>query len=206
MIKRCKVVMLPTNTKSKIWLNDNNTLDVYNHKQRLGSPGIPQHLYILSYEEIKEGNCWAINKNNDTLYFLDSMGVYDSWLKVIASTDSSLILPLTKDNHISITSRLMPLPSQSFIEEYASEYNKENKIKKVLVEYEEYTGYPPVSFMPDTLKVNHKDNTITVKKIEGCYKSGAVKRLLQELAAQCLLPNGTIHDLSSANKWIETNL
>ena len=67
----------------------------------------------------------------------------------------------------------LPQPSQSFIEKYVEEYNKGNVITDVLVEYEnsktfmEYEIGDYLKF-PD-LKVNPKDNTITIKKIKDNY-------------------------------------
>lgn len=198
MFERCKVVMLPTNKKSNIYLElnnpegmliINNLISLYDRERF--KDYFPQHLYILSDEEIKEGDCWAINKNNDTLYFLDSMGVYDSWLKVIASTDPSLNLPI---------------PSQSFIEEYTSEYTKGNKIEEVLVEFEAYDGYPPVSFMPDTLKVNPKDNTITIKRVKDSWTRDEVTNLCEN--AYDSGRYSIIHkDIEQTfDKWVKTNL
>lgn len=188
--------MLPTNEKAGLYLVKGKCYIEYYPVKSINAGN--QHLYILPYEEVvvmqpKEGNCWAINKNNDTLYFLDSMGVYDSWLKVIASTDPSLNLPS---------------PSQSFIEEYVSEYNKGNIITDVLVEYKEGEDYLAGSVndnecwdrYPDILKVS-RDNTVTIKKVKDSWTRDEVIKLCKQAIIA-----GSFSSTFEFDEWIETNL
>lgn len=125
--KECKVVMLPTNEKSHIYhvVNVDKLRYVTGiHKEDLEqfpnqSNTQNQHLYILSDDEIKEGdylisitgNILKCNNPHRKEIQLHSIG------KIIATTDSFLNLPQ---------------PSQAFIKKYC-ESNSE--IKEVMVEY-----------------------------------------------------------------------
>ena len=56
MLKKCKVVMLPTNEKAQIWKSLNGEL--YYEEQATGNlvKNANQHLYFLSDEEIKDND------------------------------------------------------------------------------------------------------------------------------------------------------
>ena len=140
-----------------------------------------QHLYIISNEEIKEGD-WCIDKYNQIWQFLDNCLIgFDAnknkrfrtdnveghkVKKIIATTDASLYVPITQDKPFDE----LPQPSDSFIKKYIEEYNKGNVITKVLVEYD----FNQHKFMATlcttkekeyTLKVD-SNNTITIKRLE----------------------------------------
>ena len=99
--------------------------------------------------------------------------------EVLATTDESLNLPQ---------------PSQQFIQKYIEEYNRGNIITDVLVEYElisneEYflnTINPDenVPYFDENLKINSKDNTITIKKVKDNWNREEVDRLLDEQASK----------------------
>lgn len=90
----------------------------------------PQHLYILSDEEIKEGDWFLMNgcierqckfiENYLIVDTTEGRHHYSVCKKIITSTDKSLNLPE---------------PSTSFIQKYIEEYNKGNKIEDIMVEY-----------------------------------------------------------------------
>jgi len=88
---------------------------------------VPQHLYILSDDEIKETD-WKYNVVNKSITKQDGGFSYESDKKIIATTDSSLNLPLI--------SSVDPKVFFSFIHYFISEYNKGNVISSVSVEYE----------------------------------------------------------------------
>lgn len=166
MFKRCRVVRLSTNEKaSKIRLNNKSKLSFEPHIQGLSYDGFLhtyQHLYILSDDEIKEGDwCYDNSRNEDIRIFthVDSKIEKHDLKKIIATTDSSLNLPEPKlfDNNVWWTGRnsimyfpslsdahtywcnhKIPSPSQSFIDKYVSEYNKGNIITDVMVEYSDF--------------------------------------------------------------------
>jgi len=170
--KRGKVVMLPTNEKALLslwgkWLFNGTD------SNREPKP-INQHLYITSDDKIK--------KDDDVLfvkYGTIHKAVHDNHFefikgdckKIIATTDSSLTTGKGLDS-FSGKPDTLPQPSQSFIEKYVEKYNKGNIITDVLVEYgftinkslghfNQYREY--------FLKVNPKDNTITIKKVKNSW-------------------------------------
>lgn len=226
MFKRAKVVMLPTNEKAQIVLFDGaKKLFLLDSDKTNFQSSIPfkyQHLYILSDEPIKEGD-WVI--------LLDSIGnvfsnpqqyndpktqhLNDGLKKIIASTDTNL-----KVNEYLIakyvTSEYLPQPSDSFIQKYVSEYNKGNIIEEVMVEYEDTTPkfIPIDKFNSDDLtdyiklKINPKDNTITIRKLKDSWNREEViefaekyARMVQEKPIQ-LNAYKRIHN----QKWIDENL
>jgi len=171
-----QVVMLPTEKASKIHLvspedeisvnyedKDDKLVPLKHSKliftdeaTEFGFP--PQHLYITSNEEIKEGD-WCINKNRDTLHIITQIHkgeriVEESWEKVIATTDKLFIKDKSYE-HIAI------IP-ESFIKAFVE---SNGTIKEVLVKYEEIVSksmdkgkFPNIT----KLKTN-PDNTIIIK-------------------------------------------
>ena len=176
--KRAKVVMLPTNEKTNI-INTNQGL-LYNSNDYIG---INQHLYIISDDEIKEGDYYIIDDipellKNNGLKFID-----DYCKKVIATTDTSLGLPQ---------------PSKQFIEKYIEEYNKGNIITDVLVEYEYLLDDRAV--LPYwNLKVNTKDNTITIKKLKETYNKEELCQILEKYTSFLWSEVGIHYPISLGN-------
>lgn len=140
--------------------------------------------------------------------------------EVLASTDKSLVNSncciakegLTKMNEGCRDRNrcLIPHPSQSFIEKFVEEYNKGNVITEVMVEYEysyrknddgEDIGFPVHE--PLVLKINPKDNTITIRKIKDSWSREEVIELLHKRMEYTF---GEDYDKSTTDKWIEENL
>ena len=133
-----------------------------------------QHLYIISDDEIKLFDCVYNNKENiveqitsktQLIFVLEENKENQTFKKIIATTDKTL----------SQTSRTeIPQPSQQFIEKYIEEYNKGNMITDVLVEYT-FNDFKFMATLCTTkekeyiLKINPKDNTITIKKAKDSY-------------------------------------
>ena len=132
------VVMLPNNQKTNGMICKDitgqdkiiaiKTKYLMEHEDYIG-----HHLYIISDDEIKEGD-WFVNIRKNTIHLCNGVnnnicsgqnhGEYHGKFeckKIISTTDKSLELPQ---------------PPQQFIEEYIEEYNQENIITDVLVEYE----------------------------------------------------------------------
>ena len=138
-IKR-NVVMLPTDEKASIigLYKDTKQL-VFNNPNNKDIPrGIPQHLYILSDEEIKEGD-WIYRFNSKDVFKADSFLIHliernstEICKKIIATTDSFLNIWILNHNGLSEGEyqTTLPQPSQQFIEKYVEEYNKDCKTKK----------------------------------------------------------------------------
>lgn len=230
MLKRAKVVMLPTNEKAKpkdiiICNKDYEIKNLFAIKGemsvKLQSGCVDenywdgQYLYITSDDEIKEGD-WCINpKGYPEIFGYDFRAVYSreeilSCKKIIATTDSSLKINATSSGRYV---KSLPQPSQSFIEKYVEGYNKGNVITDVLVEYEDISLLP---FNDDRLSIWRKslpikiskDNTITIKKVKSSYSEKELKDKLWEIRkfyqSNKDLPYRHVRPLF--NKWIEENL
>jgi hypothetical protein len=190
--KKAKVIMLPTNNKSllhinysKLQLNKFEQLDVNN-----------QNLYIISNDEIKKGDWCLHKDGKGilckvNLIFEDKDLLLNNatkinpleFKKIIATTDTSLatnsIFEIDnfdssmfggKSEIIKLPSLFnLPQPSQQFITKYIEEYNKGEVITDVLVEYEDFNWDLLVSgktIINQILKINPKDNTITIKELK----------------------------------------
>ncbi len=192
--KRAKVIMLETNQQSSMFSIDNILYKYYKAQQNVENINVKnQHLYIISDDEIKEGD-WFIDitlNNYGELY--QSVGCsnnkgYENWIKstkniikepktqckkIIATTNTSLfpklhIGEIVDKSYPKEFYNILPQPSQQFIEKYIESYNKSEIITDVLVEYEylldDNTVVPYWKF-----KVNPKNNTITIKKVKDSY-------------------------------------
>ena len=144
-----------------------------------------QHLYIISDDEIKKGDYYIIDNipellKNNGLRFIDNY-----CKKVIATTDTSLE-PRNLYGNSGLFKTKLPRPSQQFIKKFVEEYNKGNIIEDVLVEYEEgksYSGNEGL-IIKEWLKINPKDNPITIKKAKDSYSREEVDRMLDEQASK----------------------
>jgi hypothetical protein len=221
--KRAKVIMLPTKNVSPInlcTLHLHNS-NIFNHPTNSKS----QHLYIISDDEIKEGD-WFIHHSHEITTLLkaieinnriiDNQGTScskDYCKKIIATTDTSLKIFAGKGDICDLYYNI-PQPSQQFIEKYIESYNKGEVITDVLVEYEpikKETGLRHTSsglansiYYEDEVKVNPKDNTITIKKLKDSWNREEVIELLKTYRNSIIEVNKI--DMLYFNKWIEENL
>ena len=133
-----------------------------------------QHLYIISDDEIKEGD-WCIDSNAIIFQHKNHFPISIGQRKIIATTNPLLKIEIDGNRgdllpDVSFDINL-PQPSKQFIEKYIEEYNKGNIITDVLVEYEEgksYSGNEGL-IIKEWLKINPKDNTITIKKVKDSW-------------------------------------
>lgn len=218
MFKKEKVVMLPTNEKA-----ENCLVQYYNRKisfnkelltesYRKAAQVICYHLYVISNGEKPKIGDWyyiyvpSVHSKNDpnciaqlTKEDVDS-GLYekykDSIKKIIATTDSSLTKVVINGDY-PVDGIPLPKPSQSFIEKYIECYNKGEIIDDVLVEYTYDNPEPNRNVL--CLKINSKDNTITIKKIKNSWNREEVVNLLQQF-------NNEKPGVFDCSKWIKENL
>lgn len=180
----------------------------------------PQHLYIISDDEIKEGD-WFINMDRvfkcKSIEFHGIVSIhgdtYNKELskKIISTTDTSLANKCIRKNG-TITdnySNVLHQPSQQFIEEYIKFYNKGDVITEVLVKYEAqmlnisnhiYHGNKLLENIK--LKVNSKNNTITIKKVKDNYNRKEVVNIINQYTIEMASEIKNYH----RDKWIEKNL
>lgn len=202
--KKSKVVMLPTNKKaiSPIYKNvgGGNLLNPQTYiipKDDDWFEG--QHIYFLSNEPIKK-NDWCINNENNVIFRCQAedeakwlnnfISLCSGFNKIIATTDDSLRTPYDGKTPVSENwnGYLLPKPSKSFIQIYIDSFNQKNQINEVNVEYNYIKLMPPhdVYFeeVSTDLKVNSKNNTITIQKINKVYSQKEVDDLLDRNTAQ----------------------
>lgn len=228
-LKRVKVVMLPTNEKAP----EHDYLFLYQPSNRLVKDGFVQHLYILSDEEIKEGD-WCYDKLNNKVYQASSIVIhnmksmeYEIYLKkIIATTDKSLGLNKYDQQIVERwgnSKNQLPQPSEGFLDVYVDFYNRGKPITEVMVEYEEEffadskggfgsekerddyvfrTGASHSCWSRKSLKINPKDNTITIHKCKDSWSKEEVKAL----ALQSFLEGVDRISAEDFDKWIEENL
>ena len=230
MWKKYKVVMLATNKAvwpNCIWLGRISSqlrLDQSYDSSHISDPidnsMLPQHLYILSDDEIKEGD-WFIAENrpqqcidilDKMIHFRDKRGFrivpYKGSRKIIATTDSSIRSLISYDSSVEDSEQYKYLPSipQSFIDKYVSEYNKGNTIEEVRVEYEdELTPNRQLSSKNRIPKIN-PDNTINIKSIKDSWTRDEVKHILFLYYDYCMDEyNGSVSE-EAMDIIIEENL
>jgi len=213
MEKKCQVVMLPTDKASNIFLvHHYNILHLLGKKRDKDLTGYPQHLYILSDEEIKESD-WILWKKNDKEILLRQVFKYKNsnklfiiaehnvdikisksfMFKIIATTNPELI-QCTKspiDRHLDCNGT--GSISEDFIEAYIKSYNESNVIKEVMVEYEndrpndfdDGNGFTDFKYN-QVLKLR-PDNTIIIHPAtKKSYSRDEVFELLKELRRECI--------------------
>ena len=215
--KRVQVIMLPTQNKSYLFLEPNNILrdnpTILNDSKRYPN----QHLHIASDDEIKEGD-WYFDgtdfihkksKHNNTLVDGNKQAK-----KIIATTDTSLNISHGGDFGNNVI-KCLPQPSQQFIEKYIEEYNKGNIIEDVLVEYEtlkttannKHFGKGHIYSITNKLKINPKDNTITIKKLKDSWNREEVKQFAIKAFQAGFDYCGASHlGCPDESNWIEENL
>ncbi len=176
----------------------------------------------------------CVNKafNNKPLQFLkieekliDCIVVFDG--KIEYTTTKKLFNNCKKI--IATTSELRTIhrydmisqPSQSFIEVFVKEYNKGNAIDEVMVEYDEHgvtcnncykvnggINSPDCCgeyYIKDVIKINPKNNTITIKRMKDSWSREEVLDLVTR-AYRTAWQEAWNHKEVNLDYWIEQNL
>lgn len=216
--KRAQVIMLPTGIAksdyNQLWLCDLNNLynatavkGVKSHKDTKF-----QELYILSNDKIKEGD-WTIfnNKKKRTQYplqYSNDIGLPKFlFKKIIATTDKSIRFATGEQWP---EWEYLPEPSQQFITKYIESYNKGKIITDVLVELlsEESYGCDLAYYglSEPGIKINSKDNTITIKKLkDNCNREEHIINI-KKFAKEFVANTNTAYKQKDIDDWISNNL
>ena len=225
--KKAKVVMLPTNeakgdfSKERIypcllkhsWMFDKEEKGkLIFANSNIRTPTQLQNLYFLSDEEIKEGD-WFIfgyNLENDYEGGKDYKITNNDVIQCLEIKDNKYIIHKEGNTEIENCKKIiattdvslgLPQPSQQFIQKYIEEYNKGNVITDVLVEYEYLLN--DMGVIPYwCLKINPKDNTITIRKVKDSWNKEEIIKLIKSFANNYQYASNDI----GYNKWIEENL
>ena len=182
--RQCKVVMLPTEDKSFLYLDrEGSKLGSYNKPEASVDEFISQGICVITDDEIKEGDHFISSR---TRYLLRKGAVLPTNLKVghrkiVASTDTLLDYKAGIDVGL-----FLPNLSKYFIKQFIERYNAGDKIEDVLIEYEdkgkvmyeEYGGMVDSTWIPNMqLKINN-DNSINIKEVKNTYSREEVIELL----------------------------
>lgn len=176
-----QVVILPTEKASKVWIqNDTSILHYANIEGNNCKEHSNQHLYILSDEEIKEGD-WVtdsilqpIKLTRSHIDLLeDDSETKETCKKIIATTNPELHEISNSAPGFNFPDKLgLPQIPQSFLPIYIKAYNEGNPIKEVMVEYD---------FEGKEILTPNPNNTIIIKEIkEKKYSREEVLTILEE--------------------------
>jgi hypothetical protein len=155
LYKECNVIMLESNIPTEIYIGHSSKLLGYT-KDYIPNKDInnkSQNLYIISNDNLKLNDYYIITYKTEEGYYDSYVDLCNSFdvkykkliesgicKKIIAATDKSLnkcSCNLNKDHKMGCENKdfiQTPNIPESFINYYVNEYNKDNKINKVLVE------------------------------------------------------------------------
>lgn len=229
MYKKCKIVKLPIDKYyNAIYWHENK---LYTDLPK-GADEHLHHLYITSDTEIKEdftGHAIATVRENTKPklnYLVEVIAAeknqcyckgdhkfsykYYSVKPIIAATDTSLVIGWDYKNDIpngDDYNKFLPQPTKEFIQKFVEEYNRDNIITDVMVEYvgkihNQFSG-ANAQWIEYIIKIS-SDNTINIKPVKNTYSREEVIELLHRVA---IYGASTIFiTKDDINKWIENNL
>jgi hypothetical protein len=125
-----------------------------------------QHLYLISDDEIKEGD-WALNEYAKMVYQAKFGGNVAGSKKIIATTGTNL--RFVKDH---VHYNFLPQIPESFIQAYIKTYNEGSPITEVAVEYD----HGVLIGQPDFILKLRSDNTVIIHQAR-TYTRDEVERL-----------------------------
>jgi len=213
--------MLPVNEKTNISLGNSDKGMIYHtHTKPEYTERKYQHLYILSDDEINEGDWCLDTLHNHVFQFGVFRGSSNSNKKIISTTNEFLEIVSEGINPVY---QKLPQPSQSFIEKYVEEYNKGNIITEVMVEYkgacyncgeyhensvlcmDMYSGEYDPEQEPFIPKIN-EGNTITISNVKDTYTREEVRDLLDKLWDNIMDNSYNKTNSKEYDKWVDENL
>jgi hypothetical protein len=224
--QECDVVLLPTKDDSARIIKSEDR-DYLVFVDKWSGKHIANHLYILSNDEIKEGDWYYNERLNQVFQAIRNSGynTVDKEFKIIATTDSSLfdIISNGEPNPNDTTQILLPQLPQSFIEYFIIEYNKGNVITKVLVEVEDdYSSVPENeediilpwrAYVTSKIKLNQNNEISILTEQKQVFSREEVVDLINKYSLsfgteiRAFMEEGVLRiDKHSHNSWIQQNL
>jgi len=203
---KCKVVILPTDKATKFGIQYQTNKLAFNPKL----PFEGHHLYILNDEEVKEGDyiidfgayktplLFCVRHSSDLTYLNHETKKGITIFKIIATTDTSLNLPLIPDDFIQAFCENNGEMHEVIIENELISDNKEYKYPEILeINYNVLTK----------LKIT-SNNTIIIKPHKETWTREEVIQLLRSAwraSYTYYMPKFT-YDFDNTNKWIDNNI
>ena len=206
MKKTHKVVMLPTEKASRIHLA-NNKLIYGKELFTDGLTGRNQHLYIISDDEIKEGD-WYYSPETKQVYNQSNHETSLPCKKIVATTDTSLkVTDLISDKYAVY----VPQIPESFIQAYIKAYNEGKPITEVDLEMDcDHNQMPNkvidiIKTRPDNTVIIHQSKMYSRDEVEYLIKC-ATDEILHVLGYDTGKKMKETGVMSHINKWIQDNL
>ena len=215
MKKKCKVVMLPTEKASRLYKapwDEPPFIGYFNNPQgTIKGDTIAQHLYLISDDEIKEGD-WYYDVIEKKIFqrTLPEDDQYTHDKKVIASTDK-LLKSCTCGGRVNEEGKFyhkmgcnnkyyLPTFSEDFIKAYV---NANGEIDEVNVEYE-VVGIKVYGMNARAKKLKLRDdNTVIISQVKTMYSRDDMLSFAKYVAK---VGFGLNHVESLFDKWNEENL
>ena len=191
--KKSKIFVLETNQSPQIgdicyskrtgyFINEGNTsvTNVINMLFVKSTDIKTYKMYITEYKEIKDKDYFIVRYNENTFVLgqrpKNTMDVIGD--KVIAILGNHIYPPC--DGHCGNECVcIYPHPSPDFIKKWVDKANEDNIIIDILVEYE-YLLNDNTVIPYWKLKVNPKDNTITIRKVKEIYTKEELCQILEK--------------------------
>lgn len=175
MEKKCKVVLLPTDKNEGKGIYKSPVQNIMHYwDKRIGNSYIPQHLYILSSDNMKHGD-WFIYTGEKLTYLRFCNKIHEPWLydnnhcnpdyrkasqKIIASTNTELI----KEGIASIDDEFIKSYCDNPVEEVVVEYDF--KSRKVYTDENDAYGYDVLIYYPKL----SSNGSIIIKPVEETWE------------------------------------
>lgn len=224
--KQFRVLMLPTE-KVALIESCNNKLKLNIDRLKNNEHFTNQHLYIISDEEIKEGD-WFINAFNEVyqlkkdFYPLTINGI--KYKKIVATTDNSLSPKIHKGENIDesypkeFRDSILPFIPESFVLAYIKAYNNSSPITEVQLEMEHYNkpenGFSSIhrdykiKTRPDNTVIIHQNKMYSRDEVEKLCKNAWLFSDADSIIQNCCGQVDTAEPLieKSFNEWKDKNL
>lgn len=215
MKKTHKVVMLATEKASNLCLADTKLVLIKEAKYNLSNIKV-QHLYIISDDEIKEGDwwynastglIWKVTADNVKCYNQPSNMDRTGLNKIVATTDKSLGYT---DHRISPVPNFCDYPQlpESFIQAYIKAYNEGKPITEVDLEMLISTSGSTAGELKDNEKLIIKtrpDNTVIVHQSK-MYSKKEVEKLCEKAFRAGREVQNNLNGNKCPSAWIQDNL
>lgn len=215
MYKSLDLVMLPQKGKAAVHttygeMKDSSEFHSLKESHIEGGLIIPYHLYIVSDEEIQDGDLVIPNGLYRSVWEYRTPpcpmpywgGERSGCKKIIATTDKSIKL---------LSTALIP---KSFIEYFVKEHGKGSIITKVEVEYKQWSvftvGQTGHETPTETRLVVNQDSTINIRQVQTktSWTREEVEKLLLLCCGEVSCEDGSLLGKGPADlvEWIEQNL
>lgn len=180
----CKVVMIATEKTGNILKSNSDGEIMWSSIPTLPDVALtPQHLYFVSEQEIKEVE-WVFNKNTQSIYRIVKRPIIEGEVKIIATTDPSLGLPLI---------------GQPFVEAYVKAQGKIKEVNLELIKREDDSDMPNHGLRIISYPATRPDGTVIVHQSK-TYTREEVERIVG------LAFDAAKHEAITTTQFIEENL